>query len=43
VVFDRPAMARTHARFNAPGVYELELRASDSELEAATKVTVTVR
>jgi len=43
VVFDRRSMARTHARFSAPGVYELELRASDSELEAATKVMVTVK
>jgi hypothetical protein len=42
VMFSSPSEARTRASFSAPGVYELELRASDTALEASRKVTVTV-
>jgi hypothetical protein len=40
--FANPAAARTTATFSAPGVYELELSASDSQLTSATRITVTV-
>lgn len=43
VTFQNPKAARTRAIFSAPGVYELELWASDSELESATRVLVTVK
>jgi hypothetical protein len=41
--FDRPSAPRTHASFNAPGAYELELSASDSEFEERVQVIVDVR
>ena len=43
VTFTDPAAARTRATFSAPGMYELELSASDSVLEARTVVTVKVQ
>jgi hypothetical protein len=43
VTFTNPAAARTRATFSAPGVYELELSASDSVLEERTVVTVKVQ
>ena len=42
VTFSAPDEPRTRASFNAPGVYELELRASDGEHEASARVVVTV-
>ena len=42
VRFDDPARPRTTAVFDAPGTYEIELLATDSELSAATAVTVVV-
>jgi hypothetical protein len=42
VVFSNPDAARTRARFTAPGVYELLLSATDSELGAELRVVVTV-
>lgn len=42
VRFDDPTQPRTLAVFDAPGTYEIELLASDSELSAATTVTVVV-
>ena len=42
VRFSAPAEPRTLAWFAAPGVYELELRASDSEREAAERLIVRV-
>ncbi|MBM3770134.1 MAG: hypothetical protein FJW27_02385 [Acidimicrobiia bacterium] len=40
--FERADTARTHVVFSAPGEYVLELTGSDSELNASTRVTVTV-
>jgi hypothetical protein len=40
--FEDPRAARTHVTFNAPGVYELELTASDSELSSSTRISVNV-
>ena len=42
VRFDDPAQPRTLAVFDAPGTYEIELLASDSELSTATTVNVVV-
>ena len=42
VRFSAPDEPRTLAWFDAPGVYELELRASDSEREAAERLVVRV-
>ena len=42
VRFDDPAQPRTTAVFDAPGTYEIELFATDSELSATTDVTVVV-
>ena len=42
VKFENPQAARTHASFSAPGTYELELLASDSELASSTRVSVNV-
>ena len=42
VSFSAPDEPRTLAWFDAPGVYELELRASDSEREAAERLLVRV-
>jgi hypothetical protein len=42
VKFENPQAARTHATFSAPGAYELELTANDSELSAETRVLVNV-
>ena len=42
VTFSPPQAARTRATFSAPGLYELELTASDSEFERSIRVTVTV-
>ena len=42
VRFSAPHEPRTLAWFDAPGVYELELRASDSEREAAERLLVRV-
>lgn len=43
VTFANPNAARTRATFSAPGAYELELTASDSQLEGRTRVTVMVK
>ena len=43
VNFTIPGAARTKATFSAPGVYELELSASDSEFTERTRVNVTVK
>jgi hypothetical protein len=43
VTFDSPDVARTRATFSAAGAYELELWASDSELENTTRVSVVVK
>jgi hypothetical protein len=43
VKFSDAAAARTHASFGTPGTYELELWASDSELESRTKIAVNVK
>jgi len=40
--FSNPDAARTKATFAAPGTYELELSASDSEFTSSTRVTVNV-
>lgn len=40
VTFSAPAQPRTLARFDTPGAYELELRASDSELETRRRLIV---
>ena len=42
VTFSHPDAARTRATFTAPGVYELLLSATDSELGAELRVVVTV-
>ncbi len=42
VTFTVPGSARTKATFSAPGVYELELTASDSEFTERTRVNVKV-
>ena len=42
VKFTIPASARTKAIFSAPGIYELELTASDSEFTRATRINVKV-
>jgi hypothetical protein len=43
VTFENAASPRTRATFSAPGSYELELTASDSELSANTRVIVNVK
>jgi hypothetical protein len=43
VTFSEPKAPGTRAAFSAPGVYELELSASDSEFTSRMKLTVTVR
>jgi hypothetical protein len=43
VNFTIPGSARTKATFSAPGVYELELTASDSEFTERTRLNVTVK
>ncbi|MDH4065433.1 MAG: hypothetical protein OEW19_13625, partial [Acidobacteriota bacterium] len=43
VSFSPPASARTKARFSAPGTYELELTATDSEFTERTRVMVNVK
>lgn len=42
VTFSAPDEPRTLARFDAPGTYELELRASDSALETGLRLVVHV-
>ena len=42
VRFSAPGEPRTLATFDAPGVYELELRASDSVLDTSTRIRVSV-
>jgi hypothetical protein len=42
VTFSNAAAARTKVTFAAPGTYELELTADDSELSARTRVNVVV-
>ena len=42
VTFTIPGAARTKATFSAPGLYELELTASDSEFTERTRVNVRV-
>jgi hypothetical protein len=42
VSFTIPGSARTKATFSAPGLYELELSASDSEFTERSRVNVTV-
>ncbi len=42
VTFTVPGAARTKATFSAPGLYELELTASDSEFTERTRVNVRV-
>ena len=41
--FTIPGAARTKATFSAPGVYELELTANDSEFIERTRLNVTVK
>jgi hypothetical protein len=43
VTFENASAARTRATFSAPGQYELELTASDSELSATARVAVIVK
>jgi hypothetical protein len=43
VKFTIPGAARTKAIFSAPGVYELELSASDSEFTQRTRLNVSVK
>ena len=43
VHFTIPASARTKATFSAPGLYELQLTANDSEFTETTRVNVTVK
>jgi hypothetical protein len=43
VTFTVPGSARTKARFSAPGVYELELTASDSEFTERALLNVSVK
>jgi hypothetical protein len=42
VKFTIPGSARTKAIFSAPGLYELELTASDSEFTRTTRINVKV-
>ena len=42
VIFSNPDAARTRASFDAPGTYELELSASDSEFTTTARVNVVV-
>ncbi len=42
VTFANPNRAETRARFSAPGTYELEISATDSELTSSTRVRVIV-
>jgi hypothetical protein len=42
VKFENPQEPRTHATFSAPGVYELELSASDGEFTSTARVNVDV-
>jgi hypothetical protein len=42
VTFSNPTEPRTKASFTAPGLYELELWATDSELSSTLRVIVTV-
>lgn len=42
VTFENARTDRTHATFSAPGSYELELSASDSELSSSTRIVVNV-
>jgi hypothetical protein len=42
VAFSPPASARTKATFSAPGSYELELTATDSEFTSRTRLIVNV-
>jgi hypothetical protein len=42
VTFTIPGAARTKARFSAPGLYELELTATDSEFTERTRINVKV-
>jgi hypothetical protein len=42
VKFTVPGAARTKALFSAPGLYELELSATDSEFTQRTRVNVKV-
>ena len=42
VEFDNERAARTHAKFSAPGTYELDLSANDGELTSSMRVTVDV-
>jgi len=43
VTFSKPAAARTKATFSAPGTYELELTATDSEFTSRTRLNVNVK
>lgn len=43
VAFSNQAAARTKLQFSAPGTYELELSASDSELSARARVNILVK
>jgi hypothetical protein len=43
VTFSPPSSARTKARFSAPGNYELELTATDSEFTSRTRLNVSVK
>jgi hypothetical protein len=43
VTFENASAARTRATFSAPGAYELELTANDSQLTASTRVIVNVK
>jgi len=43
VTFADPGTARTRAPFSAPGSYQLELSASDSERDSRVAVTVVVK
>ncbi|MBI3263967.1 MAG: hypothetical protein HYZ58_12580 [Acidobacteria bacterium] len=43
ISFSNPTAARTRASFSAPGAYQLELSASDSQHESRVQVTVTVQ
>jgi hypothetical protein len=43
VTFQDAAAPRTRATFSAPGAYELELSATDSELSDSLRVVVNVK
>ena len=43
VTFSPPSSARTKATFSAPGSYELELTATDSEFTSRTRLNVNVK